>query len=193
MPSSADDALSRALDDALGRIVEGVRALGVPAPRVVIDGRSGSGKTTLAARLRGAWPLAGEPRVVALDDFYPGWGGLAAATAITADDILAPLASGRAGAFRRWDWVESVPDEHVEIAPDAALIIEGAGALSPRAAELADLTVWVDAPEHARRTRALERDGEAYAPHWEEWAAQERAHIALHRPAALASLVIELP
>jgi len=193
VPSSADDALSLALDAALDRVVDGVRALDAPAPLVVIDGRSGSGKTTLAARLRDAWPFSGAPRVVALDDFYPGWGGLAAATAITADDVLAPLAGGRTGAFRRWDWVESVPDERVEIAPGAPLIIEGAGALSPRAAELADLTVWVDAPEQARRTRALERDGDAYAPHWEEWAAQERAHIALHHPAALASLVIRLP
>ena len=40
------------------------------------------------------------------------------------------------------------------------------------------LLVWLDASEVVRRGRALARDGDTYAPHWERWAWQERAHFA---------------
>ena len=39
--------------------------------------------------------------------------------------------------------------------------------------ELLDLLVWLEAPEGLRRERALSRDGQTFAPHWERWAAQE--------------------
>ncbi|WP_105566456.1 nucleoside/nucleotide kinase family protein [Microbacterium halophytorum] len=193
MPSSADAAFRLAFDDAFSRVAASVRALAHVNPRIVIDGRSGSGKTTLAARLRDEWPLPGEPRVVALDEFYPGWDGLAEATRVVADDILSPLAAGLDGAYSRWDWTAGREAERRRVDPDEPLIVEGAGALSARAAESADLSVWVDAPEASRRARALARDGETYTPHWERWAAQERAHIERDRPAESADIVIELP
>jgi adenylylsulfate kinase-like enzyme len=44
------------------------------ARTVLIDGRSGAGKTTLAGHLRTRWE---SNVVVALDDIYAGWDGLA--------------------------------------------------------------------------------------------------------------------
>ena len=41
-----------------------------------------------------------------------------------------------------------------------------------------------------RRRRALDRDGETYAPHWERWAAQERVTFARERTRARADLVL---
>jgi dephospho-CoA kinase len=43
------------------------------------------------------------------------------------------------------------------------------------------MLIWVDAPEEQRYRRAMARDGDAYAPHWARWAAQERAHFAADR------------
>ncbi len=60
----------------------------------------------------------------------------------------------------------------------------------PPAAGHADLAVWVETPDAVRRERALARDGDTYAPHWERWAAQERAVYAADPPAARADLVL---
>ena len=61
----------------------------------------------------------------------------------------------------------------------------------PRRAQ-GTLAIWLDAPEELRRERALARDGELFAPHWEQWAAQEQAHWHAGRPWELADLVIDV-
>ncbi|WP_261164090.1 hypothetical protein [Microbacterium sp. Marseille-Q6965] len=196
MPSRSSDPFGAALDGALQTVVAAVVARGRPRPCVLIDGRSGSGKTTLAARLAEGWPLAEEPQVVAMDDFYPGWDGLDEASRMLVTDILRPRADGGAVRYRRWDWEASRPrglSEAGRVAPDRGLVIEGCGALTPQSRPYADVAVWVDAPEASRRARALERDGDGYAPHWERWARQEDAHIAAHAPTRLADLVFRLP
>lgn len=196
MPSRSDDAFGTALDAALSEVLAAVRALEVARPRIVIDGRSGSGKTTLAARLAAAWPLAGSPRVLAMDEFYPGWDGLAAASVVLVEGVLMPHAAGRPGSFPRWDWRADGPRGPEESGPVAAedpLVVEGCGALTAASRAYADLGVWIDAPVASRRRRALARDGEAYAPHWDRWAAQETAHMAAHRPWELADLAFDLP
>lgn len=192
MPSNADEAFSRAFEASLALLLGRVRDLRSRA-LVVIDGRSGSGKTSLAAELAARWPRDEDVRVIELDDLYPGWDGLADAGRVVADRIMTPIAAGAAGTYEPWDWQADRSLTPVVVEPDTALIIEGSGALTPEAAGLADLTVWVDAPEASRKARALARDGDSYAPHWERWAAQERSHVARHRPAEVADLVIELP
>ncbi|MFT4232382.1 MAG: hypothetical protein QM606_06365 [Leucobacter sp.] len=51
-------------------------------------------------------------------------------------------------------------------------------------------SVWIECDAAVRRARALARDGETYAPHWERWAAQEEAFFAEHRPWLLADEVL---
>lgn len=153
-----------------------------PRPAILIDGPSGAGKSTLARRLAAVWP--GPLQVVSLDDLYPGWDGLAAGSAAV------PGLLGPAPAYRRWDWARGRPAESVTLDAAAPILVEGCGALTPASRAAASFGIWVDADEAGRRERALVRDGAAYAPHWERWAAQERAHWAAHRPWELADLRI---
>ena len=143
---------------------------------LAVDGPSGSGKTTLAAALAAALERCGaDAAVLHLDDVYPGWDGLAATAPLLVDGVLAPLAAGTPAGHPRWDWSASRPTGRVPVPAADVLVVEGAGAGTRAAAPFLSLLVWLDAPEPVRRARALARDGEAYRPHWERWAAQERA------------------
>lgn len=70
-------------------------------------------------------------------------------------------------------------------------MIEGAGAASRAARALADMSIWVELDESTRKRRALERDGELYAPHWERWARQEAAYVARERPAEHVDMIVD--
>ena len=137
--------------------------LGVPV--VTIDGYSGAGKSTLAAalaRLVNGW------QVLHLDDWYPGWDGLAAGAQI-ARRIAADLRGGRASSYEVWDWEAGETGATIRV-PLAPTIIEGCGAIEAEA----DLAIWIADPgEDERRSRALARDGQTYAPHWRRWADQD--------------------
>lgn len=134
-------------------------------PVVTIDGYSGSGKSTLAAalvRLVNGW------QVLHLDDWYPGWDGLAAGADI-ARRIAADLRGGRASSYEAWDWENGTTGATIRV-PLSPTIIEGCGAIEAEA----DLTIWIADPgEDERRSRALARDGQTYAPHWRRWAEQD--------------------
>jgi uridine kinase len=148
--------------------------------RLLIDGRSGSGKTELATALARATGA----QLVRLDALYPGWDGLAHGSAAVAD----LLTTGR---WRAWDWQRDGPGEWHEIDLSAPIIVEGCGALTARNRALADVGLWVAFDASARKTRALARDGANYEPHWDRWAAQEDAFIALERPESIADAVID--
>ena len=134
-------------------------------PVVTIDGYSGSGKSTLAAalaRLVNGW------QVLHLDDWYPGWDGLEAGADI-ARRIAADLRAGRASSYEAWDWENGTTGATIPV-PLAPTIIEGCGAIEAEA----DLVIWIADPgEDERRNRALARDGQTYAPHWQRWADQD--------------------
>lgn len=136
---------------------------------IAIDGRSGSGKSTLATLLHDEL----DAPVVSLEDLYGGWDGLESGVDLLVSDVLAPLAAGRTARVPRYDWVNGVWDAPVALPPPGLLIVEGVGAGARRAAAYASMLVWVEAAEQTRRRRALHRDGDTYAPHWERWAAQE--------------------
>ena len=134
-------------------------------PVVTIDGYSGSGKSTLAAALT---PLLPGWQVLHLDDWYPGWDGLAEGAHI-ARRIAADLRGGRASSYEAWDWEAGITGATIRV-PLAPTIIEGCGAIEAEA----DLAVWIADPgEEERRHRAITRDGQTYSPHWQRWARQD--------------------
>ena len=142
---------------------------------VCVDGPSGSGKSTLAGRLAAALD---DPPLVHMDDLFPGWDGLAEAVPLLHDQIVAPLAAGRPARYRRYDWDVGEFAETHDLGTPPLLVVEGVAAASAAVAPYACLLVWVEAPRDERFRRGIERDGEAYRPHWERWARQEAAHFA---------------
>ncbi|MFD1722729.1 hypothetical protein [Amnibacterium endophyticum] len=154
---------------------------------VLVDGRSGAGKSTLAHALVDRTGAA----LVRLDDCYPGWDGLLAGAEAVTSDLLVPRRTGRPGGWRRWDWAAGEPAERHVVPPSGGLVVEGSGLLSRRSAPLADLALWLELDAGERRRRALARDGAAYEPHWDRWAAQEAERIAAERPRRLADLVVD--
>ncbi|MCH8613114.1 hypothetical protein [Arsenicicoccus dermatophilus] len=147
---------------------------------LAVDGRSGSGKTTLAAVVTDRLRADGtDPVVLHLDDAYPGWDGLSQTPPALAESLLRPLGRGRAGCYRRWDWIADRPGGLVEIPRDTAwLVLEGVGAGTRPIRPWLSALAWLEAPTPVRRRRGLDRDGESYAPHWERWARQEDALLA---------------
>ena len=151
--------------------------------RVLIDGRSGSGKTELARAVVSGWAGEPPPQLVRLDDLYPGWDGLDAGS----DAVPEILHAHR---WQAWDWAENGPGMLHELDPGRPLVIEGVGAISRRSKPLADATLWVTLDDDTRKARALARDGETFAPHWDRWARHELEFIQRERPERLADLVI---
>lgn len=151
---------------------------------ILVDGRSGSGKTELARAMVGQKP---ELQLVRMDDLYPGWDGLEAGSRHVHDYLLA--ASIRR--WQRWDWSDGTPAEWHVLDPSRPVLVEGCGALSRENRALAAYAIWVELDEPTRKARALARDGEAYAPHWDAWAAQEDTFIARESPRELADIVVD--
>ena len=154
---------------------------------VCVDGPAGSGKTTLATGLQDLVPGA---VVVHMDDLFEGWAGLPTVDA-QLDRLLGPLSEDRPGRYRRWDWHADAWAEEVTVDPVDLLVLEGVGSGSLRAADVTTTLVWIEAPYDVRMRRGLERDGDAFAPHWEEWARAETDHFDRHRTRERADLVLD--
>jgi uridine kinase len=177
------------LGDAAGWIRATVLAASPRAGRTrvaAVDGRSGAGKTRLADELSAG---LGAP-VVSLEDLYGGWDGLERGIELLVAEVLEPLAAGRAARVRRYDWTAREWAEPAVLEPPEVLIVEGVGAGARRAAAFESLLVWLDAPAAVRKRRALDRDGDTFAPHWDQWAAQEDAMLARERTPERADLVL---
>ena len=190
---SSVDPVAAALRAAAGKVVLAVRELGATNPVVLIDGRSGAGKSTLARELVAQWPIRGRVQLVALDNLYPGWDGLAEGVEASRSLILHPHARGLIGVWQRWDWDAAGHAEAHAVDPSLPLIVEGSGLLTATTAKLGDIRVWLESPSPSRKRRALTRDGETYRPHWDRWAEQEERHIARDDPRSHATHLFTVP
>lgn len=158
------------------------------APRqlVLVDGRSGAGKSEWVARSEAFVGFV----VVSLDDLYPGWDGLDAGHLRAYQNVIVPWSRGERAAVAMWDWTRGTLGKVIEIEPEASVVIEGCGALSTLTAVHASDRYWIEADAEVRKRRALERDGDMFAPHWTRWALQEERFYALHRSSELADAVV---
>lgn len=153
---------------------------------VAIDGPSGSGKTTLAFGVSQELGCL----VAHMDQIFPGWDGLAAAVPLLTTQVLEPLARGEQAAYRVWDWDHDRWGSTITLPAHDFLVVEGCGCSVGDAGAYAALRVWMEAPRATRLARGLERDGEAFAPHWQRWADQEDALYAADRTRERADLII---
>ncbi|WP_307833381.1 uridine kinase family protein [Pimelobacter simplex] len=153
---------------------------------ICIDGLAGSGKTTLA---RGLATLAPEAVVLGTDEMLEGWRGLPGLGA-SVEALLLPLAAGRPGRWRRWDWYADAWDGTCVVEPTPLLVLEGVGSAAASYAPLVTLTVWVEADLDVRLARWLQRDGEEMRPHWDAWLADEEALHAREGTRERADLVV---
>ena len=145
---------------------------------VGIDGRSGAGKTTLTDQLASVLRRSHDVVVFRLEDIYPGWDGLSAGMTAYRSEVLEKLRRGEDAHWTAWDWLTSEPGTPRLTRPAEIVLLEGVGACHRTARTLLDTSVWVELPASQRRRRALERDGDAYAAHWDQWAAQEDEYLA---------------
>lgn len=162
------------------------------APVVLIDGPSGAGKSSLADDLLSAWPAEGTPRLVRMDDLYPGWDGLDAGSTALGRELLEPLRRTGSGRWRRWDWAQNRPADWVEVHGREPVIVEGCGTLARANVAAADLALWLDADDTLRKRRALDRDGATFAQNWDRWQAEFDAYLLRERPRAAAFLRLDV-
>lgn len=158
---------------------------------VLIDGPSGAGKSTLADRIVAGWPTDTPPTLVRLDDIYPGWNGLAAASEHLTDCVLRPFRVGRPAAWRRYDWARGAPAEWLPVDPTRPLLVEGCGTLAAANVGLSDVRVWLAADDGERKQRALDRDGETFRAHWDQWQAEWRGFLIREEPEQWATIVMD--
>ena len=78
------------------------------------------------------------------------------------------------------------------MAPGTPLIVEGCGAIRRESPLESTTRIWIETDDEIRRKRALERDGEMYAPHWTRWALQEERFLERHLSRDIASEIKSL-
>lgn len=157
---------------------------------VLIDGPAGAGKTSLARVLAKALSTKRHVQTLHADDMYEGWGGLPRLADVLIDQVITPLATGKTGRFRRWDWHAGARAEAVLVPPAPVLIIEGVGVAMEAARAHASVVVWVQAPADLCLRRGLERDGQAMRAEWLRWQVAEQQEFAREGTRAAADVIV---
>ena len=168
-------------------------------PIVLIDGPGASGKSTFAQKLQDeifrSTQLA--PRIIHMDDLYPGWEGLAAGSRYLHDQILFPLQSKKRADYQIWDWEQNQRGSTVEpgngwrhFDGGNLLIVEGCGSLSKQTSEFADLRIWLDANREVRKQRWHNRDSGTFDEYFNSWELQESEFFQANDSQALADIVL---
>lgn len=158
---------------------------------VCVDGPAGSGKSTLGRAVREVASGFGSSILVHLDDLLDGWDGLHQVSATLERDVLAPLARGQRGRYRRYDWhLERFVDEQV-VEPVDLLVVEGVGSGATSYSSWITTLAWVEAPADARLARGVARDGEVLRAHLVRWMAAEQQLFAREGTRERADVVVD--
>ena len=189
------------------RVVQAVTELELDGFALVsIDGPGGSGKSTLATELGKSLGRTKRITVVHGDDFYrpmPAEDRLLLGPADgydqyfdwqrLRDQVLIPLASGKAGQYQRYDWLTgalAVGELH-HVPRSGVVIVEGVYTARPELAGYYDLTVWVDTPREICMRRLGERGHDHGPGNWgERWRAAEEHYLAATRPVSRLDLTV---
>ena len=152
---------------------------------ISLDGRSGAGKTTLAQKIKKHLEDQGHKvTLLQMENMYQGWDGLDAAARQWSLSSRS-ISQGGPAMWFGWNWETNeqtgpftqkyefsdtaVPRSLRLRAPRHILLCEGVGAM----AGTSDLSIWLEVDAKTRKARAIERDGQEMAAHWDMWAAQE--------------------
>lgn len=124
-----------------------------------IDGPAGAGKSTMANALS---TLLDDAPIVHMDDLYRGWDDALTPTlgATLRNQILKPIAFGKSGGYRRWDWHRNLPGASVTIPRHQFLILEGVGASQRVVRPYVAPMIWIGVESSLGLERVLTRDAE---------------------------------
>ena len=167
-------------------------------PVVLIDGRAGSGKSTLAATLS---DLVFEvdrqsPKIIHMDDLYPGWQGLSAGSIYLTEQILKPLSQIGKTNWQCWDWEKGTRGGRDEgngwrsLEGDNLVIVEGCGSMTQNSKNFSNLAIWVESDMDQRNRRFIDRDNGKFADRWSAWSAHEDEFYQDAKSSSLADVTI---
>ena len=149
---------------------------------VLIDGRAGSGKSRFAGQLADLIFQSEKqlPKLIHMDDLYPGWDGLRAGSAYLNRSILGPISKGKQANWQVWDWQlgkRGMANEPANgwrsFEGGNLVIVEGCGSVSLASSEQADLTIWMESDSSQRKSRFSKRDQGQFDSYWDTWSIQE--------------------
>ena len=177
------------MDGRLRKTVEEIRAAGrldgVTTRIVAVDGPGGAGKSSLAewlARRLGGVPTIQTDDFASWDEPLDWWPRLL-------DEVLEPLAAGRAAEFVPTSWDGRARDP-VVVEPADFAILEGVSSSRAAFRPYLAYSIWVETPREVRLARGLARDGESMRARWDEWMAAEDRYVQDERPAEHVNLIL---
>lgn len=142
---------------------------------LAVDGGAAAGKSTVAGLLAARLPGAA---VLHTDDLLEGWAGQFGFHHRLREQVLAPLAAGLPGRYRRYDWIAGRFGDEVTVEVPDVLIVEGVSALCG-CTGYSCLDIFVDVPRAVRERRWIARDGDPQ-PEWQTWLDREDRYFAGH-------------
>lgn len=158
-----------------------------PAPTFLIDGPSGAGKTTLSNVIETKWNSAVKLQVIHMDDIYPGWDGLAEASAVVLR-MLTERSEGEDTHWQRYDWHKKELAEWHSVDAGEPLLIEGCGSMPLGVERYSQARIWCDASVEERKTRALSRGDEDFESHWDQWEELYSEFVLVNAPERIATI-----
>lgn len=169
------------------------------SPIVLIDGRAGAGKSHFAKLLAEKLFQSERqlPKLIHMDDLYPGWEGLRAGSQYLNHNILEPINQGKQAHWQIWDWATSTRGAAGEPSNGwrsydggNLVIVEGCGSVSEQSRKFAQLCIWIESDLDSRRARFSDRDQGVFDEYFALWSIQEDDFYSQENSQALCDLVI---